>query len=148
MKLAYFFFTSLFLLANSSFSQLTVNIGMTPLQYVQGLVGPGITVSNVTYTGNADQIGTFDGSTSNIGFNSGLRYDYKKLNSSDISLNKDYEKVFSATSFSAGLYYKISDHSSVSILDYYLSLCLFSLSLSMYGVCFTQIIANLMFHGF
>ena len=47
----------------------------------------------------------------NIGFNSGLRYDYKKLNSSDISLNKDYEKVFSATSFSAGLYYKISDHS-------------------------------------
>lgn len=47
----------------------------------------------------------------NIGFNSGLRYDYKKLNSSDISLNKDYERVFSATSFSAGLYYKISDNS-------------------------------------
>ena len=46
--------------------------GLTPLQYVQGLVGPGITVSNVTYTGNADQIGTFDGSTSNIGFNSGV----------------------------------------------------------------------------
>ncbi len=47
----------------------------------------------------------------NIGFNSGLRYDYKKLNSSEISLNKDYEKVFSTTSFSAGLYYKISDNS-------------------------------------
>ena len=47
----------------------------------------------------------------NIGFNSGLRYDYKKLNSSDTSLNKDYERVFSTTSFSAGLYYKISDNS-------------------------------------
>ena len=72
MKLTYFFFTSLFLLANSSFSQLTVTSGMTPLQYVQGLVGPGITVSNVSYLGNVDQIGTFDGSTSNIGFDAGL----------------------------------------------------------------------------
>ena len=45
---------------------------MTPLQYVQGLVGPGITVSNVSYLGNVDQIGTFDGSTSNIGFDAGL----------------------------------------------------------------------------
>ena len=72
MKLAYFLFTSLFLLAYSSFSQLTVTSGNTTLQYVQGLVGPGITVSNVSYLGNANQIGTFDGSTSNIGFNSGV----------------------------------------------------------------------------
>lgn len=55
----------------SSSAQMTISTGtLTPAQYVNNLVGPGITVSNVTYTGTTQQIGTFGG-TSNIGFPSG-----------------------------------------------------------------------------
>lgn len=58
---------------NTSYSQMTVNSGFTPLDYVQALVGPGITVSNVVMTNNSqNQIGIFDGQNSNIGFNSGV----------------------------------------------------------------------------
>lgn len=46
--------------------------GLTPLQYVQSLVGGGIVISNVTYSGDVSQIGTFDGETSNIGFDAGV----------------------------------------------------------------------------
>tara|TARA_B100001250_G_scaffold13047_2_gene11415 strand:- start:866 stop:3088 length:2223 start_codon:yes stop_codon:yes gene_type:complete len=48
----------------------------------------------------------------NYGFNTGLRYDYKNLIVNDKSdqFNIDYDKVFSNSSFSAGLYYKIFDH--------------------------------------
>jgi len=57
----------------TSNAQMTVNSGFTPLDYVQALVGPGITVSNVVMTNNSDnQIGIFDGQNSNIGFNSGV----------------------------------------------------------------------------
>ena len=55
-----------------SHAQLTEASGMTPEQYIQSLVGGGIVMSNVTFSGNANQIGTFDGSNSNIGFNSGV----------------------------------------------------------------------------
>ncbi len=55
-----------------SFSQMTISTGaLTPAQYVNNLVGPGIAVSNVTYTGTTQQIGSFGG-TSNIGFASGV----------------------------------------------------------------------------
>lgn len=58
---------------HTSYAQMTVNSGFTPLEYVQELVGPGITVSNVVMTNNSDnQIGIFDGQNSNIGFNSGV----------------------------------------------------------------------------
>ena len=58
---------------HTSYAQMTVNSGFTPLEYVQALVGPGITVSNVVMTNNsANQIGIFDGQNSNIGFNSGV----------------------------------------------------------------------------
>jgi hypothetical protein len=52
--------------------QLTVASGMTPEQYVQSLVGGGIVISNVTFTGNPTQIGTFNGTNSNIGFDAGV----------------------------------------------------------------------------
>ncbi len=56
----------------SANAQLTVNGGLTPLQWVQNyLIGTGITVSNVTYTGAPVASGTFGG-TSNIGFTSGV----------------------------------------------------------------------------
>ena len=62
------------LMTSEVFGQLSVSTGtMTPTQYVQNiLVGQGVTVSNVNFVGNAMQIGSFDGSSSNIGFNSGV----------------------------------------------------------------------------
>ena len=55
-----------------SFSQMTISTGvLTPTQYVNNIVGPGITVSNITYTGTTQQIGVFGGA-SNIGFASGV----------------------------------------------------------------------------
>jgi gliding motility-associated-like protein len=66
-------FISLITLFSSSysFSQLIIGPALTPQQYVQNIVGPGIAVSNVTFTGNASQIGAFSG-TSNIGYSSGV----------------------------------------------------------------------------
>tara|TARA_B100001142_G_scaffold317436_2_gene358377 strand:- start:1455 stop:3683 length:2229 start_codon:yes stop_codon:yes gene_type:complete len=46
----------------------------------------------------------------NIGFNSGIRYDYKKLTSEDNMLNNSYNNKFTSTSFSSGAYYKYKDH--------------------------------------
>jgi uncharacterized repeat protein (TIGR01451 family) len=55
-----------------TYSQLAVISNLTPAGYVQSFVGQGISFSNVTYQGNYDQIGTFYGSFSNIGLNSGI----------------------------------------------------------------------------
>lgn len=53
--------------------QLSVSTGLTPTQYVQNyLIGSGVTVSNVTFVGNAQQLGSFSGTNSNIGFDYGL----------------------------------------------------------------------------
>ena len=48
----------------------------------------------------------------NYGFNSGVRYDYKNLKVDDQSgqFNINYDKYFSNTSFSTGVYYKFIDH--------------------------------------
>jgi len=50
----------------------------------------------------------------NYGFNSGVRYDYKNLKVDDQSgqfeENINYDKDFSNTSFSTGVYYKFIDH--------------------------------------
>ena len=72
LKQYLFIFISLLCLAHVSRAQLTVASGMTPEQYIQSLVGGGIVISNVTFSGNANQIGTFDGVNSNVGFNSGV----------------------------------------------------------------------------
>lgn len=55
-----------------TYAQLTVTSGLSLTEYVQSIVGQGISFSNITYQGTNDQIGTFDGSTSNIGFTSGV----------------------------------------------------------------------------
>jgi hypothetical protein len=71
MQLLYSAIISLFLFS-STFGQMTVSSGaLTPTQYVENIVGPGVTISNVTFTGNVSQIGTYGG-TSNIGFPSGV----------------------------------------------------------------------------
>ena len=47
---------------------MTISSGvLTPAQYVNTILGSGVTISNVTFSGNDAQIGTFGG-TSNIGF--------------------------------------------------------------------------------
>ena len=68
-------FATLFLLCSSLFSnaQLSVNSTQTPTQLVQNvLLGNGITVSNITYTGGGSARGFFNGATSNIGLASGV----------------------------------------------------------------------------
>ncbi len=62
-----------FLIHFAASAQLSVDGTLTPAQLVQNiLLGPGITVSNITYTGVGNARGTFNGSSSNIGFNSGV----------------------------------------------------------------------------
>lgn len=68
---------ALIFLANiaPALAQLTVNATLTPTQLVQNvLVGPGVTVSNVTYTGGAGSIGSFTTGTTatNLGFADGI----------------------------------------------------------------------------
>ncbi len=46
--------------------------GLTPEQLAQSLVGPGVTISNVTYTGANVAAGTFSGGEEIIGFESGI----------------------------------------------------------------------------
>lgn len=53
-------------------AQLTVNGSFTPAQLVDTLLGTGVTASGVTYTGNINCRGTFNGTMSNIGFSSGV----------------------------------------------------------------------------
>jgi hypothetical protein len=62
------------LLTHISNAQLTVSTGvLTPTQYVQNvLVGGGVTISNVTFTGDPSQIGSFDGTATTIGIGPGL----------------------------------------------------------------------------
>jgi gliding motility-associated-like protein len=63
-----------FLLFNSFFfSQLTVSNTLTPQQLVENvLAGLGVVISNVTYTGSTNAIGSFNGAASNIGFSGGV----------------------------------------------------------------------------
>ncbi len=57
----------------SAQAQLTVNSTMTPTQLVQNvLLGSGVTASNITYNGSPLAIGSFNGSTSNIGLSAGV----------------------------------------------------------------------------
>src|SRR2546426_7650260 len=46
--------------------------GLTPIDLANTLVGEGITISNVTYTGDNTAAGTFSGGTGIIGFESGI----------------------------------------------------------------------------
>ncbi|MFZ5555076.1 MAG: choice-of-anchor L domain-containing protein [Bacteroidota bacterium] len=67
-------FTGVCCITTAGFAQMTTTTGMTPLQYVQNvLLGGGVTVSNVTYTGYANAIGEFSitGPT-NLGMSNGL----------------------------------------------------------------------------
>jgi hypothetical protein len=49
-----------------------LNSGLGPADLVTALLGPGVTVSNVTFTGANAAAGTFAGGTGIIGFESGI----------------------------------------------------------------------------
>ncbi len=67
-----FIFTGCVLFPNFTQSQITVNSSITPTNLVQNvLLGGGVSVSNVTYTGCPTCRGTFQG-TSNIGMTNGI----------------------------------------------------------------------------
>ncbi|MBL0328222.1 MAG: choice-of-anchor L domain-containing protein [Bacteroidetes bacterium] len=71
-----FFLVSVVIAFVNSFcyGQLTVNSGVTPTFMVQNVLmsGGGLTATGITYTGSPNARGTFNGSASNIGFNSGI----------------------------------------------------------------------------
>ena len=50
----------------------SLGAGLTPANLVTALLGPGVTVSNVTFTGASIAAGTFSGGTGIIGFESGV----------------------------------------------------------------------------
>lgn len=68
-----YFFTLLLFVSSSLRAQLTTSTTMTPTQLVQNiLLGGGLTANNITYSGSASAIGSFDGTLSNIGFTAGI----------------------------------------------------------------------------
>ncbi|NLL28211.1 MAG: hypothetical protein GX259_05390, partial [Bacteroidales bacterium] len=70
-----FFIVFAFLLFNMlGFAQLTVTTGHTPDEYIDKLIGGGITYSNVTYTGHPRAIGMFStgANPTNLGLSSGF----------------------------------------------------------------------------
>ena len=56
-----------------SFAQLTTNTGTNPQALVQNtLIGPGVTVSNITFNGSPSSIGSFSGTGTNLGIANGI----------------------------------------------------------------------------
>lgn len=73
-KLVYIFLTAICTFAAKvDYAQLTTSTAQTPGQLVSNvLVGNGVSVSNIGYTGSANAIGSFNGASTNIGLNSGI----------------------------------------------------------------------------
>jgi gliding motility-associated-like protein len=66
-------FSVLLFISPKAKAQLTTSTTMTPTQLVQNvLLGGGLTASNITYSGDATAIGSFNGTASNIGFTGGV----------------------------------------------------------------------------
>jgi gliding motility-associated-like protein len=62
-----------FLLSLSVFAQLATTTGIPPSNLVQNvLLGPGVTVSNIVYTGSNTAIGQFSGTGTNLGIANGI----------------------------------------------------------------------------
>ena len=72
-KISILICSTLCFLAIVSKAQLTVSNTMTPTQLVQNvLLGGGVTASNITFNGVSVAAGSFNGTSSNIGFSSGV----------------------------------------------------------------------------
>jgi len=65
--------TILMILPLATFGQLVTSTAQSPAGLVQNvLLGSGVTVSNITYNGQAQAIGEFDGTNTNIGLDQGV----------------------------------------------------------------------------
>lgn len=72
-KITWFLLVAFSITATISKAQLTVQGGFTPQQLVNYFVlGSGIQITNITYTGAPNAIGIFNGVNSNIGIDSGI----------------------------------------------------------------------------
>lgn len=72
-RLVYLLFCGLLWLPQIGRAQLTVDDTYTPQQLIEDvLIGQGVQISNVQYTGNSEARGYFDGSDSNIGLSEGV----------------------------------------------------------------------------
>ena len=60
------------LFSNLAYSQLTVDATQPINTVIQNLLGPNVQFSNVTFSGDADQIGLFNSTTSNLPFPTGV----------------------------------------------------------------------------
>lgn len=68
-----FLYILAFFLSQTYYAQLVTSSGQSPVGLVQNvLLGPGVTVSNITYNGSPSAIGYFDGSQTNLGIDSGI----------------------------------------------------------------------------
>jgi hypothetical protein len=81
LVLSFLGITGLIVIANPGLVTADLTSGLTAEDLVAKLLGPGITVSNVTYNGAACAAGTFTGGTGIIGFEEGII-----LSSGDIDL--------------------------------------------------------------
>lgn len=76
-----------------AFAQLTISNALTPAQLVQNvLLGPGVIATNITFSGNALQRGTFDATNAILGLDSGVI-----LSSGDINVAVGPNDLGSAT---------------------------------------------------
>lgn len=72
MRRAIFIIPFLFLLSSSLSAQLTVDNTITPEEALEELLGEGITVSNITFSGDLNQIGTFGCNSCGVNIESGV----------------------------------------------------------------------------
>ncbi len=60
-------------MATAGFSQLTTSTALSPTALVEDvLVGDGVAVSAISYTGHPDAIGSFNGASTNVGLDAGI----------------------------------------------------------------------------
>lgn len=72
-KTLLFLIFALLFIVHQSDAQLVTSNAMTPQQLVQNvLVGNGVATSNITFTGDPNAIGSFDGTACNVGLDSGI----------------------------------------------------------------------------
>jgi gliding motility-associated-like protein len=72
-NIIHIFISMLLISSRISFAQLTTNTGINPQALVQNtLIGPGVTVSNITYNGSPSSIGSFTGTGTNLGIANGI----------------------------------------------------------------------------
>ena len=83
---AFFGFTT-----NASAQNIIIDPNPTPTQLVQNtLIGPGLVTSNITFSGNLQQIGFFDENGSQIDFNNKSNCTYF-ANPADINVLHEYD---------------------------------------------------------